>query len=539
MRIVFQNHSAEDGPLAGAEKSLLEMVSLWAELDPSLEPIFISRAPGGTFVDETSSRGWAHRLVEFGSWVLPKVHDEPETIVRNSRIDWSATLQIIDILHELQPAAVVTNTIVSPWSAIASGIVGIPHFWFVTEYGDIDHGLKFQIGRDATFADINRMSQLVVANSSAMARHITQWIRPESVVVQYPHVNAPAVIAAAAEQVDAGFRSHRAFAIGDEAAPIGTQTRPLSIAMIGRVAASKGQHRLIAAMGELASRGVFTTARIVGSVDDTEYRDSLIKLAESVGIADRVLIAGNQSNPFPFIAGTDIGVTASDQEAFGRVTLEYMILGKPVIASSTGGSSELVDPDQSGHLVDPGEPGQLVSAIESYVLDPTLLAAHGGAGRSRAELFGENGQFGSATVFATIRAAIAAATPESARTVPNFVESWLQLPDYVDRFNAANDVAKDAGVAIRLDQASQTAEFTMQQELTRMWGRAEQKIEHDVSRERRLAEDRWKREINLLKRQVKQARAGREYRIGRAILKPLRVAKRLITRFTKGFRHAN
>jgi len=304
------------------------------------------------------------------------------------------------------------------------------------------------------------------------------------------------------------------------------------------VSASKGQHRVIAAIGALAERGKFATVRIVGGVADAEYRDSLIAQAESLGITDRVLIAGNQLNPFPFITGADIGVTASDQEAFGRVTLEYMILGKPVIASSTGGSSELVDPTRTGHLVDPDDPEQLISALESYLAEPDLLAVHGEAGRVRSELFDANGEFGSTTLLATIRAAIAAATPASTRSVPSFLESWLELPRYVDRFNADNDAVRDAAFAIRLDEASQTAEFTMQQELTRMWGRAEQKIEHDVSRERRLAEDRWKREIALLKRQVKQARAGREYRIGRAILRPLRVAKRLITRVTKGSKNA-
>ncbi|MFI5245728.1 MAG: glycosyltransferase, partial [Gemmatimonadales bacterium] len=73
-------------------------------------------------------------------------------------------------------------------------------------------------------------------------------------------------------------------------------------------------------------------------------------------------------------------------EPFGRVIVEGMLAGRPVIATRAGGVTEIVD-DETAVLVPPGDAGALAEAIESLASAPARAArlAARGAARARAE----------------------------------------------------------------------------------------------------------------------------------------------------------
>jgi glycosyltransferase involved in cell wall biosynthesis len=78
----------------------------------------------------------------------------------------------------------------------------------------------------------------------------------------------------------------------------------------------------------------------------------------------------------------DLVVNPSVQpESFGRTTVEAQAMGKPVVASSHGGSLETVHHRRTGWLFKPGDPGELAAMLKEALADP---------GRRRR--FGENGQ---------------------------------------------------------------------------------------------------------------------------------------------------
>jgi glycosyltransferase involved in cell wall biosynthesis len=71
------------------------------------------------------------------------------------------------------------------------------------------------------------------------------------------------------------------------------------------------------------------------------------------------------------------------REPSGMVALEAMAMGKTVIASRTGGLSEIVKHDETGVLVSPGDARELRLALERVVADPALRARLGENGRER------------------------------------------------------------------------------------------------------------------------------------------------------------
>jgi glycosyltransferase involved in cell wall biosynthesis len=74
----------------------------------------------------------------------------------------------------------------------------------------------------------------------------------------------------------------------------------------------------------------------------------------------------------------DVVVHASVRpEPFGRVILEAMLLGKPVVAADAGGVPELIQHGETGYLVPPGDPDRLAQCLREILADPETAAAVG------------------------------------------------------------------------------------------------------------------------------------------------------------------
>jgi len=82
----------------------------------------------------------------------------------------------------------------------------------------------------------------------------------------------------------------------------------------------------------------------------------------------------------------DLVVSASSDkpEAFGRVAVEAMAMGRPVLATAHGGSLETVADGETGWLVPPGDAPAMAAAIDKALgLSGDALKAIGENGRAR------------------------------------------------------------------------------------------------------------------------------------------------------------
>lgn len=416
MLVYFVNHSTAPVNLGGAERSMIKLVEDWYASDPDFEAVFLTKAPRGKFVAAIEERGFAYLSFLFRGWTIPKPDAPVSEITYFAHDDYEATLAIIEAMEKRRPDLVVTNTVVAPWGAFAAAVLGIPHAWFVREYGDLDHGLAFQIGREKTFEDIGLLSQAVFTNSIALKKHVGQYLDEGKVSVVYP-------------QVDVAELEHKAEA-EPEIAPFPAANAGLKVTVVGRLSETKGQWRAIDAVGELAVRGITASLCLVGSQEQPDYDVRLKARAQKLGIADRVTITGERTNPFPYIAAADVCVTPSGIEAFGRSTLEYMLVGKPVVASEGGGSAELVLPGDTGFLFPPDDTAVLADRLEQYSRHPELLQAHAAAASARARDLMSH-EFSNLAAIERLKRT-ATLTPYR---LPNIARYWFALPGHY--FSAA------------------------------------------------------------------------------------------------------
>jgi glycosyltransferase involved in cell wall biosynthesis len=153
------------------------------------------------------------------------------------------------------------------------------------------------------------------------------------------------------------------------------------VGILGRLDPVKGHEDLIAAARLLAEDHPGARFQAAG---DGVLREPLEQAASSLD--GRFKLLGFVPDALKYIAGCRIGVVASrGSEAVSRAALEWMSLGRPVVATRVGCLPELVEDGATGLLVPPGEPKALAAALDSLLEDPDYAARLGEAGRRRFE----------------------------------------------------------------------------------------------------------------------------------------------------------
>jgi L-malate glycosyltransferase len=114
-------------------------------------------------------------------------------------------------------------------------------------------------------------------------------------------------------------------------------------------------------------------------------RKQLETLAARLGIQESVTFTGYV--PYREIARyhnmMDVSVFISTSESFGVAAVEASACANPIVASSVGGLPEVVEHGVTGFIVPPRDPHKTADAIEKLVLDGSLRACMGSAGRQR------------------------------------------------------------------------------------------------------------------------------------------------------------
>lgn len=135
------------------------------------------------------------------------------------------------------------------------------------------------------------------------------------------------------------------------------------IGHFSRLAPWKGQHILIEAIAQCPEN---VTAILVGDAlfGEQDYVQQLHHQVTSLGLDTRVKFLGFRSDiPLLMTACDLIAHTSTSPEPFGRVIVEAMLCGKPVVAAKAGGAIELVEQGVNGFLVTPGNPQELAQTI--------------------------------------------------------------------------------------------------------------------------------------------------------------------------------
>lgn len=144
-----------------------------------------------------------------------------------------------------------------------------------------------------------------------------------------------------------------------------------------RLAPWKGQHILIKALAQCPQE---VTVILVGDAlfGEQDYVESLHQEVKNLGLENRVKFIGFRDDiPQLMSACNLVAHTSIYPEPFGRVIVEAMLCGRPVVAAKAGGAIELVEHGINGFLVTPSEVEELAAVITTCFQEPektTIIA---------------------------------------------------------------------------------------------------------------------------------------------------------------------
>ena len=289
--------------------------------------------------------------------------------------DFAAALQLWRLFRRRRPAIVHTHTSkagfvgrLAAWLARVPVVIHQPH-------GHVFYGY-WNRPRTAAFVALERLAAhwtdtIVTLTPREVEEHLQRGIgRSEQFAVIPSGVPIRAVRAAAPPRAEARAR-------------LGLSPEAYVIAGVGRLVPVKGFDLLVTALAQVAARVPSAHVLLIGSGAE---HDALQARAAALGVADRLHITGSVTDVTGRLAAADVLAAPSRNEGMGRVIVEAMALGLPVVGARVGGIADVIDAE-CGLLVPPDDASALADALLELALDEARRTKLGAAARPRAEAF--------------------------------------------------------------------------------------------------------------------------------------------------------
>lgn len=293
------------------------------------------------------------------------------------RVGWVKSLlvggrQAVRLLVEELPAALRLARVIREFRAdvvhlgngVRANYDGLLACW-LTRTPSVCHVKGFEKYSDRERAAARRIDALI-----PMTKAVEQHCRAHGIVGRRTEVIYDAL-------ADSGFKPRREPAA--VRAELGVGAKPLA-GVASNIQEWKGQIVLVEAMAHVVRQVPDAQALLIGGVHraGADYAQRVEARTAELGLGANLHAIGFRNDIADVTNALDIVVhTSVKPEPFGRVILEGMLLGKPVVASAAGGVPELIRDGETGFLFQPGDAEGLAACLVRLMQDEALRRAVG------------------------------------------------------------------------------------------------------------------------------------------------------------------
>lgn len=344
----------------GAERSLVALMEEAKKAD--FRPIVLIPCEG-EIIGLLEQKGLEYIVEPFYTWINTD---------KGARFFHGNIKHFLNIFHQYKikkmltkrkilPDLVHSNSIVTEIGLMLAQKFHIPHIWHIREFGKLDFNMDFELGDKRTKKYFAKSSQFI-ANSDAVRDYYCRYIDTDKIVTV-----------------------HNGIEVRNMAEPK-WDSPVFHIVMTGRLSQEKGHMNVLEAIKRLVAKEQDNVqVHMYGEGVDREKISARIR-EENL---DRYVKLCGYSNEIDY-SQYQMGLMCSKCEAFGRVTVEYMMAGLPVVGSKSGGTVEIIEDGVTGYLYPVDDTEKLSDCIVKLMKNRELCKEFGLQGRKRAvECFSE------------------------------------------------------------------------------------------------------------------------------------------------------
>ncbi len=272
--------------------------------------------------------------------------------------------KIVGHLLQLRPHVIFASSF-GIWTILALLLKPLMRWKLVIAYEGSSPGVDYRNSALRLFIRrlMVRLADACITNSRAGERYLIECLnaRKDRVFVQPYEIPDERTLPGGSGGIEATFPG---------------LPRPIFL-FVGHVIPRKGLPLLLDACTLLKARGYENYTLLV--VGDGTQREELQQFCQQQGLGDRVQWAGRiaYDEIGNYFRSADVFVFPTLEDTWGVVTLEAMLLGKPILCSKGAGTSELIMEGKNGYVFAPDDAETLADLMQKFLDYPNVIPQMG------------------------------------------------------------------------------------------------------------------------------------------------------------------
>ena len=319
-RIQFITHYND---LYGANRSLLTLIEYFHCKDYAVNVLLPSN---GSMARHLKRQGIAYDVIfNYGSFLYIRPKLKHIVVPLLGLFNIFIFPYIVYKIRKFNPDIIYSNTSAENIGVFASKFLKVKHISHIREFMSLDHESYFIFGKTIKRKFIE-WSDGVIFVSKAVAEHIKGDLKFKTLnKVIYNGLKIPNVKP------------------NSVSVPIA-----IKFGIVGLIDPAKGQLQALQYFSNIVEQYPHSTLHIYGT-GSGKYYNKLIESIDQLKLNDKVILHGFVDD-IERIYSFDVLMMFSRSEGFGRVTVEAMMRGIPVIGMNSAGTSELINNGKTGYL---------------------------------------------------------------------------------------------------------------------------------------------------------------------------------------------
>ena len=339
MDVLFITHYTE---LLGANRSMLQLILELRErgVNPTVLMPFSKNIESEGLKEVLN-----HNSIKYIEAPIRQIkHPYFSKIILNYLYSQLLNLQIVKQLKDYKFDIIHSNSSVINIGSCLSKKLKIKHVWHLREFGDLDYNMKTPFCK-CFQRIIYRGNNNFVAISQKIRHHFLPYVKSQNI-----HLIYNGIVAQEEKEKDYNCK--------------------LEFCIVGFISEKKGQYDVVKAVDYLVNYMEIKNFHVTVVGDGyKEHIEQIKRFIIKNNLNSYITFTGYQDNVSSILNKMHVGIMASRNEAFGRVTVEYMMNGLAVIASDGGANQEIVENGKSGIIYHAGDFSELAKIMKYFIQD--------------------------------------------------------------------------------------------------------------------------------------------------------------------------